>query len=208
MKLLALLVLLAQPGHCKVRAMAIKHTAYATFVAICRYPTTHRGLLFHRLTQTPVSPPGWPSLPFPFSTAVVSFGGIVHISGMQGYDFMAKPPALVKGGIVNETQQAMSNIQAVMKAARNATMDDVLECMVLLTDIGDFDAFNKVYATFFPGPVKPARVASQGVLVGPAAVEIKCTGDVSQYAVQAAVAPPRAPWLRLPTALREAFHRP
>jgi len=122
---------------------------------------------------------------------------MVHISGMQGYDFLAKPPGLVAGGIANETHQALSNVAAVMKAARNATMDDIVECQVLLADIKEFDAFNKVYGTFFPGPVKPARMASQGVLAGTGAVEIKCLGDVSQKAVPAA---PRASSPRLPTA--------
>ena len=82
------------------------------------------------LAKTPVIVPGWPVLPFPFSTAVISYGGVVHISGMQGFDFTAKPPGLVPGGIVNETRQTMQNIAAVMKAARNATMDDILECQV------------------------------------------------------------------------------
>ena len=34
--------------------------------------------------KTPVHVPGWPTLPFPFSTALVSFNGAIHVSGMQG----------------------------------------------------------------------------------------------------------------------------
>ena len=124
--------------------------------------------------------PGWPKLDFPFSTAVVSFGGIVHISGMQGFNFSAPKPARVTGGITPETKMTMSNIQTVMKAARNATMDDILECTVVLSDLKNFDAMNKVYATFF-GKVPPSRIAYQATLFGGAAVEIKCMGDVSQY---------------------------
>ena len=40
-------------------------------------------LLAGASAKTPISPPGWPSLPFPFSTAVVSYAGAIHISGMQ-----------------------------------------------------------------------------------------------------------------------------
>ena len=39
----------------------------------------------------------------------------------QGFDFTAKPPARVGGGITNETKQTMANIAEGMKAARGAT---------------------------------------------------------------------------------------
>jgi len=61
---------------------------------------------------------------------------------------------------------------------RSSTMDDLLECTVILNDLSDFAAMNKVYSTFFKPP-QPARVAFQGVLAGGAAVEIKCTGEVA-----------------------------
>ena len=99
---------------------------------------------------------------------------------MQGFNFSAPKPARVTGGITPETKMTMSNIQTVMKAARNATMDDILECTVVLSDLKNFDAMNKVYATFF-GKVPPSRIAYQATLFGGAAVEIKCMGDVSQY---------------------------
>ena len=34
--------------------------------------------------KTPVHVPGWPTLPFPFSTALISYNGAIHVSGMQG----------------------------------------------------------------------------------------------------------------------------
>ena len=78
----------------------------------------------------------------------------------------------------------MNNIKAIMKAAQNSTMDDLLECVVILADLKDFDAFNKLYATFFSSPhdLLPTRVAFQGTLFGGAAVEIKCTGEVASPA--------------------------
>ena len=98
---------------------------------------------------------------------------------MQGFNFASNPPARVKGGIANETTYTMKNIASIMKAA-NSTMDDLLECVVILSDLKDFDAFNKIYATFFTTSheLLPTRVASEGVLFGGAAVEIKCTGEV------------------------------
>ena len=132
--------------------------------------------------KTPVIVPGWPALPYPFSTALVSFGGALHISGMQGVDFSASPPARVTGGAYNETVYIMKNMAEVMKAARGASMSDILECMVFLRDIkADFEHMNMAYKAAFTDGVFPARVASQAELAGGAAVEIKCTGDVSQY---------------------------
>ena len=114
----------------------------------------------------------------------------------QGFDFTAKPPARVGGGITNETKQTMANIAEVMKAARGATMDDILECTVILSDIKDFDAMNNVYKLSY-GAVPPARVAYSAALMGGAAVEIKCSGDVSQYYGRGDPnAAPRQKWLR------------
>ena len=36
------------------------------------------------LAKKPVHVPGWPELPFPFSTALIANNGAIHISGMQG----------------------------------------------------------------------------------------------------------------------------
>ena len=133
-------------------------------------------------SKTPVIVPDWPKLPFPFSTALVSFNGAIHLSGMQGFDFKASPPGLVGGGVYNQTQQTMANIAEVMNAARGASMSDLLACDVLLADIKkDFKEMNKAYEAAFTDGVYPARVAYQSTLAGGAAVEIKCTGDVSQY---------------------------
>ncbi|MEF8851755.1 MAG: Rid family detoxifying hydrolase [Haloarculaceae archaeon] len=56
-----------------------------------------------------------------------------------------------------QTQQALENVEAVLDAA-GAGMDDVLKVTVYLDDIGDFDAMNDTYATFFEAD-PPARSA-------------------------------------------------
>ena len=56
-----------------------------------------------------------------------------------------------------QTQQALENVAAVLDAA-GATMDDVLKVTVYLDDIGDFDAMNDTYETFFEAD-PPARSA-------------------------------------------------
>lgn len=68
-------------------------------------------------------------------------------------------------------------------------MSDILECVVLLKDIADFDEMNAAYKAAFTDGIFPARVAYQATLAGTAAVEIKCTGDVSQYYNEVAKSP-------------------
>jgi 2-iminobutanoate/2-iminopropanoate deaminase len=70
---------------------------------------------------------------------------------------------LVPGGVGAETERALQNLEAVLKAA-NASMKDVVKTMVFLVDMADFAAMNEVYARFFTDP-KPARstVAVRGL---------------------------------------------
>lgn len=98
---------------------------------------------------------------------------------MQGIDFTKPPPALVPGGITEQTKQTLANIEAVAHAA-GGSMDDILECTVLLADLKDFKAMNSAYATFFTDGTPPARVALEAALAGGALVEIKCTGEISK----------------------------
>ena len=56
-----------------------------------------------------------------------------------------------------QTEQALENVEAVLDAA-GASMDDVLKVTVYLDDIGDFDAMNDTYETFFETD-PPARSA-------------------------------------------------
>ena len=125
--------------------------------------------------------PGWPTLPYPFSTAMLTClsddpkqACWLHASGMQGIDFNTLPPSMVPGGVGNQTAQTLEKIAAVAQAA-GASMDDMSECEVMLANLEDFKEMNAAYGAFF-GRVKPARAAAAMGLVGGALVEIKCSG--------------------------------
>ncbi len=62
---------------------------------------------------------------------------------------------LVQGGIGPETERALRNLEAVLKAG-NAGLKDVVKTTVFLADMADFASMNEVYGRFFPDP-KPAR---------------------------------------------------
>ncbi len=98
----------------------------------------------------------------------VTAGGFLFVSGQASVDF--KTSKFVLGTIEEETQRTLSNIKAIIEAA-GATMEDVIKCTVHLTDINEFDRYNKVYASFFTG-IKPARTTVQSVLAEGIKVEI------------------------------------
>lgn len=103
----------------------------------------------------------------PFSPSRV-VGDWVFLSGQGGFD-----PAtgkLVGGDIAEETEQTFRNIEALLEAA-GASLDDVVSCLVHLVDLGDFAAFNAVYAKQFSDPL-PVRTTVRADLVAGMRVEI------------------------------------
>merc|ERR1719359_326090 len=84
----------------------------------------------------------------------------------------------VEGGIQAETEQALKNVEELMKAA-GSSMQEILRCSVSLLSMDDFSAMNEIYATFWPHD-PPARVAVEvPALAGNASVEIQCEGALS-----------------------------
>lgn len=68
-----------------------------------------------------------------------------------------KDGALVEGGIVEQTKQALENIRVLLEA-EGASMDDVVKTTVFLADIDDWAAMNGPYVEAF-GDHRPARSA-------------------------------------------------
>lgn len=94
--------------------------------------------------------------------------GFLFVSGQASVDF--KTSTFVLGTIEEETIRTLDNIKAIIQKA-GATMDDVVKCTVHLSDIKDFDRYNKIYAGYFTG-IKPARTTVQSVLAENIKVEI------------------------------------
>jgi reactive intermediate/imine deaminase len=101
----------------------------------------------------------------------VRVGNILYLSGKLGTDSAGN---LAPGGIGPETKQTMENIKAVLEK-NGSSMDHVIKCTVMLTDIKEWADMNNVYVTFFKKERLPARSAL-GVsgLVRNARVEIEC----------------------------------
>jgi 2-iminobutanoate/2-iminopropanoate deaminase len=92
----------------------------------------------------------------PYAQAIVA-NGFVFTAGQVGAD--PKTGALVEGGITEQTEQVLKNLEAVLKAA-GSSLDDVVKATVFLADLNDFANMNEVYAKRFKTPY-PARSTFQ-----------------------------------------------
>lgn len=122
------------------------------------------------VAASPVFHPSSKYSALPFSEAV-AYGGLLFLSG----DLGAGPDGrLVAGGIGPETRQTMENIRATL-SRHGLEMSDIVKCTVFLADIGDWPAFNEIYATYFENGRYPARsaLAASGLALG-ARVELDC----------------------------------
>ena len=86
----------------------------------------------------------------PYSQAY-EVNGLVFTSGQIPVD-----PAngTAPEGIEAQAEQSCKNVQAILEAA-GVSMDKVVKTTCFIADMGDFAAFNEVYAKYFTG--KPAR---------------------------------------------------
>ena len=108
-----------------------------------------------------------PSPVGPYSQGIEA-GGLVFVSGQVGIN--PETGAKVEGGIEKETEQVLTNIEAILKEA-GLTLKDVAKVNVYLKDINDFSRMNQVYSTFF-SEHKPARACVEANLVKDFLVEI------------------------------------
>lgn len=106
----------------------------------------------------------------PYSQAIKA-GGLIFCSGQIPID-----PAtgeFVSGGVAEQTEQVLKNLDAVLKAAGSG-FENVIKTTVFLADMNDFTAVNDVYSRYF-SENKPARATVQAArLPRDARIEIDC----------------------------------
>ena len=88
----------------------------------------------------------------PYSQGVIA-NGFLYTAGQVAFD-----PAtmnLVDGDVKAQTERVMANLGAILQAA-GTSFDRVVKTTCFLADMGDFAAFNEVYARWF-GAHRPAR---------------------------------------------------
>ncbi|MDE5618119.1 MAG: RidA family protein [Clostridia bacterium] len=87
----------------------------------------------------------------PYSQAV-KCGGMVYTSGQIAIE--PSTGNIVEGGIKEQTHKVCQNVAALLQAA-GTDMSKVVKTVCFIADMGDFAAFNEVYAQYFIS--KPAR---------------------------------------------------
>ncbi|MEJ5359242.1 MAG: RidA family protein [Desulfobacterales bacterium] len=103
-----------------------------------------------------VAAAGAPQAIGPYSQAV-RLGNLLFVSGQLALDPATGEP--VAGGVEEQTRRVMENLKAVVEAA-GFRLADALQATCFLSDLEDFAAFNRVYASYF-GADPPARVTVQ-----------------------------------------------
>ena len=105
----------------------------------------------------------------PFSEAV-RVGDILFLSGQIG----RKSDGMLPVEFDAQARQVMDNIGRVLATA-GVGWGDVVKCSVMLDDMANWPAFNKIYVTYFKDGKFPARSAfgADGLALS-AALEVEC----------------------------------
>ena len=82
-----------------------------------------------------------------------------HTAYVSGQIPVNPETGAIPADIKSQTAQSLENVKAILAKASMA-MSDVVKTTVFITDMGDFDAVNEVYATYFAEPA-PARSCVQ-----------------------------------------------
>ncbi len=104
----------------------------------------------------------------PISSAI-RVGDMIFLSGQIGIDDKG---AIVPDGIGGQTRACLENIRDIL-ASFDASMADVVQTRIFLTDFSGYADYNRVYQEFFSAPF-PTRstVGTPGLALG-AEIEIE-----------------------------------
>ena len=88
----------------------------------------------------------------PYSQAV-KYGNFVFTAGQIGIDPTTQK--MVEGGIIEQTEQVIRNLRAVLEKAE-MTFENVIKADVFLTELDTFKDMNEIYSKYF-SQAEPAR---------------------------------------------------
>lgn len=99
----------------------------------------------------------------------VAFSHYNHISAQLPLDI--KSGALVAGGVIEQADQCLKNIQAIVESVGHR-MADVVKMNIAIRHMDDIKAIDAVYARFFPTGVPARRVIGVSALPFDALIQI------------------------------------
>ncbi|MCW4015541.1 MAG: Rid family detoxifying hydrolase [Candidatus Bathyarchaeota archaeon] len=118
----------------------------------------HKIVVFTKKAPQPVGP---------YSQAIIS-GDFVFVSGQIPID--PKTSKVVEGGIEVQTVQVLENLKNILESI-DLTLNDVVKTSVLLSNLDDFQSFNRIYSRYFEAN-PPARTTVQAGLMTGVLLEI------------------------------------
>lgn len=129
------------------------------------------------MTRQTIHTDGAPSSPL--YAQGIRAGDTIWVSGMIGVD--ASTGRLAGPSVEEQTRQAVANCATVL-AAGGASLDDVVEVGVLLTDPEDFAALNGAWGELFGADPPTRYVAKLGVSLPGIRVSVRMTAWVGSAA--------------------------
>lgn len=108
------------------------------------------------LNREIIATPNAPAAIGPYSQAVQA-GDLVYTAGQ--IPLVPATGKLIDGGIEAQTGQVMQNLAHILEAA-GSDLAHIVKTTIFVTNLADFAAINKVYASFFAGD-PPARSTVQ-----------------------------------------------
>jgi 2-iminobutanoate/2-iminopropanoate deaminase len=108
----------------------------------------------------------------PLFSQGVKAGPFVFVSGIVGTD--PSTGSLAGDTIQEQTRQALTNCEAILQAG-GASLDDVVDVGILLTNPADFAGLNEEWARWFPSDPPTRYAAKLGVDVPGLLVSIRMT---------------------------------
>ena len=110
-------------------------------------------------------------LSLPFSDASI-MNDIIYVSGQIGT--YSGTRELIKGGIGNETTQALENITLILEDLGSSS-NKIFKCLCMLNDIKDYQEMNEAYVNFFNERTNlPSRSTFGARIALEGKIEIEC----------------------------------
>jgi 2-iminobutanoate/2-iminopropanoate deaminase len=103
----------------------------------------------------------------PFSGAV-QVGNTLYLSGKIGLT----PDRKVPGSAAEEARLVLDDVKATLTAA-GMTMDDLVSVQIFCSDVSHYDAFNRVYRTYFTKEFPARAFIGSGALLFGARFEVQ-----------------------------------
>jgi 2-iminobutanoate/2-iminopropanoate deaminase len=120
---------------------------------------------------------GQPAKPEGFITPVIVYNGVIYIAGQGAHSRGDNSDAGKTPTIEMHAKMVMDNVKACVEAG-GGTIDSILQLTVFLTNIDQYDGFNKVFKTYFPNGGPARTCVALSTLPGQSLVEVNCTAAV------------------------------